>query len=70
MAARTYVLATGKGKSQAVAASAVGTETLDATVSAGEIGIVIQGATTPNKNILRETIRRLADFVMETEKDN
>ena len=63
MAARSYVLTLGKGKSQAVASDEVGTETLNATVAAGQVGIIIQGATPPNKNILRETLRRLADFV-------
>ena len=70
MAARTYVLAIGKSKAVATAADVVGDETLDNTVSAGEVGIVIQGATPTNTNILRETLRRLVDFVSETEKEN
>lgn len=70
MAARSYVLAMGKSKTVAVAADEVGTETLNATVPTGSVGIIVQGATTANKNILRETLRRLSDFIMETEKDN
>lgn len=70
MAARSYVLGIGKPKSIAVITAEVGSETLDNTVAAGEVGIVIQGATPPNKNILRETLRRLADLVMEDTKNN
>ena len=70
MAARSYVLALGEPKVKATITAEVGTETLDATVAAGEVGIVIQGATPPNKNILRETLRRLADLVMEDTKNN
>lgn len=70
MAARSYVLTLGKSKTAAVITAEVGTETLDATVAAGQVGIIIQGATPPNKNILRETVRRLADLVMEDTKNN
>ncbi len=70
MAARSYVLSLGKAKSQAVITAEAGTETLNATVAAGQVGIVVQGATPKNKLILRETIRRLADLVMEDTKNN
>lgn len=70
MAARSYVLTLGKPKSVAVITAEAGTETLNATVAAGQVGIVIQGATPKNKLILRETLRRLADLVMEDTKNN
>lgn len=70
MAARSYVVGLGKPKSVAVVTAEVGTETINATVAAGEVGIIIQGAAPYNNAMLRETIRRLGDLVMEDTKNN
>lgn len=68
MAARTYTMTVGDIKTNAVAADAVGTETIDATVAAGQVSVVIQGDPTVNTVMLRNSIRMLADFVMEVNK--
>ena len=65
MAARSYVVALGQTKAKAVITAEAGTETINATVATGQVGIIIQGATPANTLMLRETLRRLADLVME-----
>ena len=69
MAAKMYKVVSGQAKSDAASSALVGTETITASVGAGEIAIIIDnGVGQLNRNIVTATIDRLRDFMMEENK--
>ena len=69
MAAKMYKVVSGQSKSVASSAALVGTETITASVGAGEIAIIVDnGVGELNRNIVTATIDRLRDYLMEQNK--